>query len=64
MMAQLATVGDPALAAILAAHFRGLLAVVVVQDSDARGRLVGALRECEGAAVPDILCLTHAAPYR
>ncbi len=64
MMAQLATVGDPALAAILAAHFRGLLAVVVVQDSNTRERLVGALCKGEGAAVPDILCLTHAAPYR
>ena len=62
VLARLAAVSDSALGAVLAAQFRGLLAVVVVPDDAARRDLTAAL-EADGLPAPDVLALTHVQAY-
>lgn len=62
VVAQLATIENDALARVASAQFRSLLDVVVVADMPARDSALGALSP--GAAAPDVLAMTHAAPFR
>ena len=62
VLARLATVDDPSLAAVLAAQFRGLLAVVVVNDDGARRALTDAIA-ADGLPAPDVLALPHVQAY-
>ena len=63
VLARLATVDDPALSAVLAAQFRGMLAVVVVANGDVRSALVEQLRAAR-LPTPDVLAETHMQTYR
>jgi hypothetical protein len=58
VFAQLGTVDDPELSAILAAHFRGMLSTVVVQDAPTRQRLAKMLKQ-KNYPAPDMLALTN-----
>lgn len=58
VFAQLGTVDDPELSAVLAAHFRGLLSTVVVQDAPTRQRLAKMLKQ-KNYPAPDMLALTN-----
>lgn len=57
VFAQLATVDDPALSAVLATNFRGVLPTVVLADKAARQRLSALLAQRK-LAPPDMLPLT------
>ena len=63
VLAQLGTVDDHRLARILAAHYRSLLAVLIVADEKTRQSLSERLQS-SNRPQPDILCLTHAQPFR
>ncbi|PRW58303.1 Structural maintenance of chromosomes flexible hinge domain-containing 1 [Chlorella sorokiniana] len=62
VFAQLATVDDRQLGAVLAASQRGSLAVVVVADAAARQRVAAALARDKYPA-PDMLPMTNMLPY-
>ena len=63
MLAQLATVDDTALSQVLASHYRGLLAVLVVHSSACTQRMNQALAQAH-LPLPDILSLSHSQPYK
>jgi len=63
VLAQLVAIEDERLARVASAALRTLLAVVVVNDADARDRLVSHL-EAKKYPIPDVLALTHVNSYR
>ncbi|CAF9902768.1 MAG: hypothetical protein ALECFALPRED_000005 [Alectoria fallacina] len=63
VLAQLATVEDTALSQVLAAQYRSLLPVIVVQTGACTQRLNQVLAQAR-LPVPDILSLSHSQPYR
>ena len=63
MLAQLATVDDTALSQILAAQYRSLLPVLVVQTNACTQRMTQALAQAQ-LPMPDVLSLSHSQPYR
>ena len=63
VLAQLATVDDTALSQVLAAQYRGLMAVLVVQTGACTQRMNQVLQQAH-LPVPDILSLSHSQPYR
>ncbi|KAK9843600.1 hypothetical protein WJX84_002029 [Apatococcus fuscideae] len=63
VLAQLGTVDDHRLARILAAHYRSLLAVLIVAGEKTRQTLSRRLQSANRPQ-PDILCLTHSQPFR
>lgn len=63
VLAQLATVDDTALSQVLAATYRALLPVLVVQTSACIQRMNQLLGQAN-QPVPDILSLSHSQPYK
>ncbi|KAL3136848.1 hypothetical protein ABBQ38_005556 [Trebouxia sp. C0009 RCD-2024] len=63
VLAQLATVDDTSLSQVLAATYRALLPVLVVQSSACTQRLNQLLAQAQ-QPVPDILSLSHSQPYK
>lgn len=63
VLAQLGTVDDHRLARILAAHYRSLLQVLIVNEERTRQALSQRLQSANRPQ-PDILCLTHAQLFR
>ncbi len=63
VLAQLGTVDDHRLARILAAHYRSLLAVLIVASEQTRTVLTHRLQSAN-QPLPDMLCLTHSQPFR
>ena len=63
VLAQLATVDDTALSQVLAAQYRGLLPVVVVQTGACTQRMNQVLQQAH-LPLPDILSLSHSQPYK
>ena len=63
VLAQLATVDDTALSQVLAATYRGLLPVLIVQTSACIQRMNHTLAQ-RSQPVPDILSLSHSQPYK
>lgn len=63
VLAQLMTTDDERLTRVASASLRSLLPVVVVKDMAARNNLHAMLQE-QKHAVPDMLAMTHIAPFR
>ncbi|KAL0055143.1 hypothetical protein WJX82_007626 [Trebouxia sp. C0006] len=63
VLAQLATVDDTALSQVLAAQYRGLLPVLVVQTGACTQRMNQVLQQAH-LPLPDILSLSHSQPYK
>ena len=63
VLAQLATVDDTALSSVLAATYRPLLPVLIVQSSACIQRMNQLLGQTN-QPVPDILSLSHSQPYK
>ena len=63
VLAQLATVDDTGLSEVLAATYRALLSVLVVQSSACTHRMNQLLTQAH-QPVPDILSLSHSQPFK